>query len=74
MSLSQSQDEPTGKLYIVGTGPGRLECMTVRAMKAIAESEIIVGNALYLDMLEPLLNGKEVIRSGMGGEVERARK
>ena len=74
MSRSQSQDEPTGKLYIVGTGPGRLECMTVRAMKAIAESEIVVGNALYLDMLEPLLNGKEVIRSGMGGEVERARK
>lgn len=72
MSRSQSQDK--NKLYIVGTGPGRLEYMTVRAMKAIAESEVIIGNALYLDMLEPLLHGKEVIRSGMGGEVERARK
>lgn len=74
MSRSQSQDERKGKLYIVGTGPGRLECMTVRAMKAIAESEIVIGNSFYLDMLEPLLKDKEVIRSSMGGEVERARK
>lgn len=71
---SRSQDEVKGKLYIVGTGPGRLEQMTVRAMKAIAGSEIVIGNALYLDMLEPLLYGKKVIRSSMGEEVDRARR
>lgn len=73
MSPSQSQDDHKGKLYIVGTGPGKLEYMTVKAMKAIAGSDVVIGNALYLDMLQPLLTGKKVIRSGMGSEVERAR-
>lgn len=70
MSQSRSQN----KLYIVGTGPGRLDLMTAKAMKAIAESDVVIGNSLYLDMLEPLLRGKPVIRSSMGEEVDRAKK
>jgi precorrin-3B C17-methyltransferase len=47
--------------------------MTARALKEIAGSDIVIGNDTYLDQLEPLLTGKNVIRSSMGKEVERAK-
>ena len=64
----------TGSLSIVGLGPGRREYMTARALRAIAGAEYVIGNASYLDPLEPLLTGKNVIRSSMGKEVERAKQ
>ncbi len=68
-----SHTEPgKGSLSIVGLGPGRLEYITPRALRAIASSDYVIGNASYLDPLEPLLTGKQVIRSSMGKEVERA--
>ena len=63
-----------GSLAIVGIGPGRREYMTPRALKAIAVADYVIGNASYLDPLEPLLSGKTVIRSSMGKEVERAQE
>jgi precorrin-3B C17-methyltransferase len=70
----QSHDKRTGKLCIVGTGPGSIDQLTVRAERAIEESEYIIGNARYLDLLRPLIEGKTVIRSSMGKEVERAER
>ena len=68
-----SHTEPEkGSLSIVGLGPGRLEYMTPRALRAIAAADYVIGNALYLDPLEPLLTGKNVIRSSMGKEIARA--
>lgn len=63
-----------GSLAIVGIGPGRREYMTPRALKVIAVADYVIGNASYLDPLEPLLTGKTVIRSSMGKEVERAQQ
>ena len=63
-----------GSLAIVGIGPGRREYMTPRALKVIAVADYVIGNASYLDPLEPLLCGKTVIRSSMGKEVERAQQ
>lgn len=57
----------------MGIGPGSLDQMTVRALKVIAASEIVIGNHTYLDQLEPLLVGKKIVRSSMGKEVERAK-
>jgi precorrin-3B C17-methyltransferase len=68
-----SPAEFAGALVIVGIGPGSLEQMTARALKVIAGSDIVIGNDMYLDQLEPLLTGKNVIRSSMGKEVERAK-
>jgi precorrin-3B C17-methyltransferase / cobalt-factor III methyltransferase len=48
--------------------------MTGRALTAIAAADYVIGNASYLDPLEPLLSGKNVIRSSMGKEVERAKQ
>jgi precorrin-3B C17-methyltransferase len=47
--------------------------MTSRALKAIERADVIIGNSTYLDQLEPIISGKEIIRSSMGKEVERAR-
>ena len=66
--------EEKGSLAIVGLGPGRREYMTARALKAIAKADYVIGNASYLEPLEPLLAGKNVIRSSMGKEVERAQQ
>jgi precorrin-3B C17-methyltransferase len=63
-----------GKLSIVGAGPGRLDQLTARAREVIGEARFVIGNASYLEPLLPLLDGKVVIRSGMGKEVERARQ
>ncbi len=70
MSRSLSQ----GKLYIVGIGPGAVEYLTKKAEKALLESEYVVGNGTYLDQMAEVIKGAKIIRSGMGGEVERARK
>lgn len=70
MSPSRSQ----GKLYIVGIGPGAVEHLTKKAEKALLGSEYVVGNGTYLDQVADVIKGASVIRSGMGGEVERARK
>lgn len=70
MSPSRSQ----GKLYIVGIGPGAVEHLTKKAEKALLGSEYVVGNGTYLDQVADVIKGAKVIRSGMGGEVERARK
>lgn len=68
----QSEDK-TGKLFVVGIGPGGMAQMTGRAVEAIREAEYVVGNAFYLDQIAQLLPGKEVIRSSMGHEVDRAK-
>jgi adenosylcobyric acid synthase len=62
-----------GKLFVVGTGPGDLRHMTFEAQAAIRSSEAVVGYKVYLDLIRPLLFGKEVVSSGMMREVERCR-
>ena len=63
-----------GSLAIVGLGPGKREYMTVRALKAIAGADYVLGHSSYLLPLEPLLAGKKVVPGAMGKEVERAQQ
>lgn len=67
-----SHDNTAGKLYIVGIGPGSADQLSIRARRVIEMSDVIIGNDTYLTQLGPLIQGKEVIRSSMGKEVERA--
>lgn len=62
------------KLYVIGIGPGGLDYLTIKAKKAIEESDIIVGYTKYIEMVQPLLEGKEIFKTGMKGEEERCRK
>lgn len=61
-----------GKLYIVGVGPGHHDHMTFRAKQAIEESDTIVGYETYVNLVEDLIEGKDVYRYAMTQEVERA--
>lgn len=62
------------KLYVVGIGPGDLQHLTPAASAAIASSAVIVGYQPYLELIAPLLAGKELVSSGMMREVERCRR
>jgi adenosylcobyric acid synthase len=62
------------KLYVVGTGPGDLNRMTLEARDALVEAQVVVGYKSYLELVAPLLAGKEVISTGMMKEVERCRE
>ena len=69
-----SQSQSRGKLYIVGIGPGAVEHLTKKARDALLGSEYVIGNGTYLDQIAEVIKNSKTIRSGMGGEVERARK
>lgn len=61
------------KLYIVGIGPGAFEDMTIRAVKALENSELIVGYGVYVDLVRPHFPDKEYYVTPMRGEAERCR-
>lgn len=58
-------------INVVGIGQNR-ENMTLGAIKAIEESDVIIGYKKYINQIEDLLEGKEVIKKGMGDEIARA--
>ena len=62
----------TGKLYIVGVGPGHHDHMTFRAQEVITESDTIVGYETYVNLVQDLIGGKTIHRYAMTQEVERA--
>lgn len=64
----------SGKLYIVGVGPGHHDHMTFRAKQVIEESDTIVGYETYVNLVQDLIDGKDVYRYAMTQEVERAQQ
>lgn len=60
-----------GKLFLVGFGPGADAHLTFRARDAIAESQVVIGYSTYIQLIEDLLEGKEVHRKGMSEELDR---
>ncbi|MFO7982187.1 MAG: cobyric acid synthase [Desulfuromonadales bacterium] len=63
----------TGKLYVVGIGPGDLTHMTQAARSAIETANVIAGYKTYLELIPELLEGKKILSTGMRREVERCR-
>ncbi len=64
----------SGKIYVVGIGPGGRGHRTCRAVEAIAESRVVAGYHPYLELVADLTAGKELIASGMTHEVQRCRQ
>ena len=62
-----------GKLYVVGIGPGDPELLTLKALKALRESDYVLGHKTYIDTIRDLVSGR-IIESRMGEEVDRVRK
>lgn len=62
----------TGKILLVGIGPGGHEHMSARARAAIVEADVVIGYVTYIRLLSDLLADKQVIRKSMTEELERA--
>ena len=63
-----------GKIYLVGLGPGSLEHLTPAALAALTQSDVVVGYRPYVQQVESLVVGKELITMELGQELERAEK
>jgi len=61
-------------LYIVGLGPGSKDLMTQEALAVIERTHTIVGYATYVRLIEDMLTDKEVVVTGMRGEIDRCKK
>ncbi len=61
----------SGKLYVVGIGPGSEEEMTIRARNALEKCDHIYGYKVYCDLVKPLFTDKEYITTAMTGEEKR---
>ena len=61
------------KIYIVGMGPGKEEMMTESAIRALEESDVIIGYPVYLSLLGERFADKEKLSTPMKQEVERCR-
>jgi precorrin-3B C17-methyltransferase len=57
-------------ISIVGIGPSNKD-ITLRALETIEKAEVVIGYKRYIDSIEELLEGKEVIKKGMGDEIAR---
>lgn len=64
----------SGRLDIVGLGPGAPEHRTLAAAEAVRAAEVVVGYGPYADQCSDLLRaGQEVVHWSMGEEQARAR-
>ena len=64
----------SGKLYLVGLGPGGLEHLTPAAQEALRKSDSIVGYGPYVEQVGSLVQGKNLVTMDLGQELERAAK
>jgi precorrin-3B C17-methyltransferase len=60
-------------LYIVGTGPGEVECLTLEAYQILKKVDLIVGYHVYIELIAAHFSSKEFYRFNMGDEIERVR-
>jgi precorrin-3B C17-methyltransferase len=63
----------TGKLWIIGLGPGERALMTPLALAALAHADVVVGYAGYFEWIADLVDKKERVALPLGEETERAR-
>jgi len=61
-----------GRITVVGLGPGDPGLLPPLARQALLRARAIVGYKGYIGLLEPdVLEGRQVVSTGMTGEVER---
>ena len=47
------------KIYVVGIGPGAYDQMTGKAIKALNDSDVIIGYTVYVDLVKEYFADKE---------------
>ncbi|MCP2726866.1 precorrin-3B C(17)-methyltransferase [Limnofasciculus baicalensis] len=66
IAIAQSEIEytgRTGKLFLVGIGPGQLEQMTQSAKMAISRADAVIGYSLYIDLIAAIFRPGQIIES-----------
>lgn len=53
----------TGKIALVGTGPGALSQMTPAAQMAVTNADVVIGYTLYLDLIAPLKRPGQIVEA-----------
>ena len=61
------------KIFVVGMGPGKEEMMTVEALQALEQADVIIGYTVYLKLLGERFQGKELLSTPMRQETERCK-
>lgn len=61
------------RIDIIGIGPGREDAMTLEAVRALEEADVIVGYTVYLNLLGERFAGKEMRTTPMRQEEKRCR-
>lgn len=78
IAISQAEQEyigRTGRLYLVGIGPGDLNQMTPAAKTAITEADVVIGYSLYIDLIQSLKRPEQIIEaSPITQEQQRAKR
>ncbi len=60
-----------GMIDVIGIGPGGKPYMSLECVDALHAADIVIGYKTYIKLVEDMLDGKEVIKTGMRKEVER---
>jgi precorrin-3B C17-methyltransferase len=60
-----------GKLFALGIGPGGIDYLTARSRYLIEISDAVAGYKNYIELISSLIEGKEIISTGMTKEIER---
>ncbi|MEG1448449.1 MAG: precorrin-3B C(17)-methyltransferase [Oscillospiraceae bacterium] len=61
-------------LYVVGIGSGKKDNLTIEALSALENCDVVVGYDVYVDLVKEYISGKEFVTSGMKKEIERCEK
>lgn len=61
------------KIYVVGIGPGAYDQMTGKAIRALKESDVIIGYTVYVDLVKDYFCDKEFLTTPMKKEVDRCK-
>ena len=59
------------KIIVVGIGPGSYEQMTVAAVRALEEADVIIGYTVYIDLVREHFPDKVFLTTPMRKEAER---
>ncbi len=72
MIEDKSDNNGNGTLLLVGLGPGSPSLLAPGAADALEQADVVVGFRGYMEQIEYLTGGKELIAMELGQELERA--
>ncbi len=61
-------------LKVVGTGPGKIDYLTLRAFSVLKQADVLVGYQRYIELIKDGFSDKQMFDFGMGDEYLRAQK